>query len=172
MWALVWGRIREVSAREWQRVSCGGLRMCCKQKGQHCLFSKQKQIQKNSADRTSRFWNWHRWQCRRRPFKLLRRVVRRKADVSEDHIASIFRDEEWAKQQINIKRLQAGPEYGYDMFLRNVGLSPNRMALQLRIPYSRYVVYLRLVSWLYSIALHDKTISEQWIWDVPQFDVL
>jgi hypothetical protein len=56
-------------------------------------------------------------------------------DVSEEHIASIFRDEEYADQETSVKAggqqgcshsgsflgLFFDPEDGGDMFLRNVG---------------------------------------------------
>jgi hypothetical protein len=54
-------------------------------------------------------------------------------DVAEEHVASIFRVEEWAKQETGLALLatnfHAGfllglsfePEDGSDMFLRNVG---------------------------------------------------
>jgi hypothetical protein len=52
--------------------------------------------------------------------------------VSEEHIAAIFRGEEYAKQPAeqdgNELRLPFDPEHGGDMFLRNVAMSLNYKA--------------------------------------------
>lgn len=51
MRALVWGRIREVSGGEWQRVLWGGLRMCANV----TYLSDKNKYKTNNADRMSLF---------------------------------------------------------------------------------------------------------------------
>jgi hypothetical protein len=71
-------------------------------------------------------------------------VVRRQPDASREYIASIFRIE----MEASLSPASAGfllgilfnPEDEDDVFLRNVGLSPNYNILQLRRQYSSGVM--------------------------------
>jgi hypothetical protein len=90
-------------------------------------------------------------------------LVKRQHCVSEEHITSIFQEEEWAKQKTSRSRwrLLFNPEFGGHMFVLNVGFPElHSITMQKTVLFIATIVRTAVITKCQCCSLHSNL--QQW----------